>query len=320
MCAKAIFVIFFLFVCRTGYAASSYFVTKTESVGEEDPHDPEVFSELVANYLEEEGRLARSKEGADALVQPVLIDVSDGYRMVLKINPKSGERRTISLKVEYDEVDLGARRLAKALARGRKAEQTLRVADVSKIEARTPSRDVGNGTEVYLGFGQGGLSGYEKLGLTRRFDLGLRFHASDNLDIRLEYISMAARSSDHEKRTMVFSALASGVDYFFSEENLSPFVGVDFGSGSLTLIDKVVDDQQASSSISINGSTRTTPSYREESDRRSIMLLGLRGGLAMLRHSKWTIQAEIEFIPVFTNSGYEGGIATFMLKTGWTMK
>ena len=219
-----------LLFCRGGFSADSVFVRDATGVAV-SASELQVASELVKSSVPQISgfQLALDAKKAEITLQPKLLRLDE--TLMLTIQKVKGDQVDASdqIKVsDFDELDLVALRLTRAVLEGKPVQESERVDEVTRNEQQLVGRRKEAAKNWVLGFGPHSARSMETSGTVFNFHLGYSWLVKPQSEIQLSWDS----SSSSGTPSANFSYMGLGYTHLFSTGDRSPFVSGEMGYGS----------------------------------------------------------------------------------------
>ena len=191
----------------------------------------QVASELVRSSVPQIAgfQLALDAKKAEITLQPKVIRLDE--TLMLTIQKVKGDQveRSDQIKVaDFDELDMVALRLTRAVLEGKPVADSERVDEVTRNEQQVMGRRKQVAENWVLGFGPHAARSMETSGTVLNFHIGYSWLVKPQSEIQLSWDSSASSGTPAAS----LSYLALGYTHLFSSGDRAPFVSGEMGYGS----------------------------------------------------------------------------------------
>ena len=186
-------------------------------------------TELVKDAVQETGhQVVDNPSECEFTLKGKVLKLGESYILSLEKFKKSERVGAKKLKTNLDDMDRAASRVTRAIIDGENAKKNVTLDDVTKEDVESTNRRIQTMKQLLIGFGP---VFFDNMGSS---DIGIgataayQYTINPEFDAKLE--ATFAVGKDESSINVLYGAIE--LDYFFTNGNISPFLGLELGFGT----------------------------------------------------------------------------------------
>ncbi|MCB0349551.1 MAG: hypothetical protein KDD38_00110 [Bdellovibrionales bacterium] len=219
-----------LLIASSCALASTVYVETATGTGVDSP-SLESVTELTKVAVSENTKftLTEKKSSADFNIETKLLKLGDAIILTMTKTGKDKKSFTAKLKASgLEDVDVVTSRLVRSVLTEVAPEGKATVTDVTESEQHAGSRRYEATRQWQFGFGPAWSSNLNVGSGGTNWSLGYAWGLDPDFQLALVADWYSVANSDDAN----FTDVSFGLDYYFSREKISPFIGADIGRGA----------------------------------------------------------------------------------------